>query len=300
VPATSANLGPGFDSFGLALEFSDETSVTLLDDGLVVEVTGVGADSVPRTPEHLVVRAIARVLASASLPLPGLHLRCRNRIPHGGGLGSSAAAVVAGLLLGRGLLSRLAPGREVSDDQLLAWGSELEGHPDNVAPALHGGFTLCYWTPQGGVRAVRIPVHPDVRAVVFQAEAASSTAESRGALPATVPHADAAANAAAAGLLVRALTSDPSLLLPATRDRLHQDYRAPGMPETAALVAELRAAGTAAVVSGAGPSVLALVRHEEVDRQHLTAARAGFDIAERAICTGGAQLVVSSEATVPW
>ena len=286
VPATSANLGPGFDSFGLALARYDEVTVSRTDGGLVVEVVGVGADEVPLTADHLVVRAIARAFEHAGRPLPGLHLRCVNCIPHGGGLGSSASAIVAGLLLGRELLESEG-GRRLTDDELLGLANEMEGHPDNVAPALLGGFTLAYLDADGRPVAIRREVHPDIRVVVFSAHQASSTHHTRGLLPATVPHADAAANAAAAGLLVHALTTDPAHLLPATRDRLHQDYRAPAMPASAALVADLRAAGVAAVISGAGPSVIALVTGEfDADRWR----RPGFEIAAIDVCTTGAQV----------
>ena len=299
VPATSANLGPGFDSFGLALALFDEVSARRSGSELVVEVDGVGADEVPRDGSHLVVTAMARAFAAAGETLPaGLHLRCANRIPHGGGLGSSAAAIVAGLLLGRALLAG-GPGT-LSDDAVLALASAMEGHPDNVAPALRGGFTVSFTdhsctggpaddgsvTP-AGVGVIRRDVHPDVRVLVFTASQASSTHLTRGLLPATVPHADAAANAAAAGLLALALTVEPRYLLPATVDRLHQPYRASAMPDTAALVAELRAAGLAAVVSGAGPSVVALTTRE-VDPQQW--ARPGFSAALTPVCTSGAQV----------
>ncbi len=288
VPATSANLGPGFDSFGLALARYDEVSVSRTDGGLLVEVAGVGADEVPLTAEHLVVRAIARAFEHAGAPLPGLHLRCVNCIPHGGGLGSSAAAIVAGLLLGRELLVT-GGDRRLSDDELLRLANEMEGHPDNVAPALLGGFTLAYLDGADRPVAIRREVHPDIRVVVFSAHQASSTHHTRGLLPATVPHGDAAANAAAAGLLVHALTTDPGHLLPATRDRLHQDYRAPAMPASAELVGELRAAGVAAVISGAGPSVIALVTGPfEVERWR----RPGFEIDEIAVCTTGARVTL--------
>lgn len=284
VPATAANLGPGFDSFGLALARYDEVTASLADSGLAVEVSGVGADEVPLTADHLVVRAIARAFAAAGAALPGLHLRCVNCIPHGGGLGSSAAAIVAGLLLGRELLVQTGAAR-LSDDEILALGTEMEGHPDNVAPALLGGFTLAYTDDAGRPVAVRCAVHPDIRVVVFSAHQSSSTHHTRGLLPATVPHADASANAAAAGLLVHALTTDPTHLLAATRDRLHQPYRAPAMPESARLVADLRASGIAAVISGAGPSVIALSTDDiDLDRWR----RPGFEVARTAVCLQGA------------
>lgn len=283
VPATSANLGPGYDCFGLALARYDEVRATRTDGPLRIEVSGVGADSVPRTSDHLVVRAAAAGFAALEETMPGLALRCTNTIPHGGGQGSSAAAIVAGLLVARGLT---ADGEtRLPDPDLLALASQLEGHPDNVAPALLGGFTVA-WTPADGrARAVRRVVHPEVHAVMFGAQQSSSTAAARAALPPTVPHADAAANVASAALLVHALTEDPSLLFEATVDRLHQPYRASSMAQSAALVAELRAAGIAAVVSGAGPSVLALTTGSLA----LNAwRRPGFDVAELAVAAAGA------------
>ncbi|MET0865148.1 MAG: homoserine kinase [Nakamurella sp.] len=286
VPATSANLGPGFDSFGLALARYDEATAALQEDGLLVEVIGVGAGEVPLTHEHLVVRAIARAFAAVGRELPGLRLRCTNCIPHGGGLGSSASAIVAGLLLGRELLAG-SGGPSLSDQQIFELGTELEGHPDNVAPALFGGFTLAFLDAAGSPVAISRNVHPDIRVMVFSAHQASSTHHTRGLLPAMVPHADASANAAAAGLLVHAMTTDPAYLLPATRDRLHQDYRAPAMPASAKLVADLRASGIAAVISGAGPSVIALVTGDfRLDGWQ----RAGFDAAEVAVSSAGAQI----------
>jgi homoserine kinase len=286
VPATSANLGPGFDSFGLALARYDEVTGHPRESGLLIEVAGVGAGEVPLTHEHLVVRAVAQAYEAVGETLPGLALNCRNCIPHGGGLGSSAAAIVAGVLLGRELIQR-SGGRRLTDDEVLTLANGMEGHPDNVAPALLGGFTLAFLDPGGRPVAVRREVHPDIRVVVFSADQASSTQHTRGLLPAMVPHADASANAAAAGLLVHAMTVDPSFLLPATRDRLHQDYRAPSMPASASLVAELRHAGIAAVISGAGPSVIALVtgRFEPDDWQ-----RPGFEVQHVDVCTAGAQI----------
>ena len=286
VPATSANLGPGFDSYGLALARYDEVSVCRTNGPLEILVTGFGAGEVPLDEGHLIVRAIAKAFGAAGARPCGLRLTCVNRIPHGGGLGSSASAIVAGLLLGRELLVADG-GRPLSDELILRLATDMEGHPDNVAPALYGGFTLAYSGADGRPVAIRREVHPDIRIVVFSAHQASSTHHTRGLLPATVPHADAAANAAAAGLLVHALTVDPSHLLPATRDRLHQDYRAPAMPASAELVADLRAAGIPAVISGAGPSVIALVTGEF---DLIRWARPGFEAAEVDVCTRGAQI----------
>jgi homoserine kinase len=258
VPATSANLGPGFDCLGLALDLWDEVVVTAGGDGVEVTVTGEGAGTVPTDARHLVVRAVHRALDALGAPHLGLRLACTNRIPHGRGLGSSAAAVVAGLLAGRGLV---ADGQQrLPDDEVLSLASEMEGHPDNAAACLLGGLTLA-WSDGSGVHAVRLEPRPDLRAAVLVPATQLATETARGLLPAAVPHADAAHAAGRAALLVAALTGVPAvdgILLPATEDRLHQGYREPAMPETLALVSALRAAGHAAVVSGAGPTVLVL------------------------------------------
>ncbi len=284
VPATSANLGPGYDSFGLALARYDEITGRLAAR-TTVTVEGPGADSVPRDASHLVVRAVAAAFDAAGVEFVGIALDCRNTIPHGGGQGSSAAAIVSGLLLGRALLP---DGSVLTDEQLLASAAAMEGHPDNVAPALLGGFTLAWTGLDGRVQAVRVPVHPAVRAVLFTAASAASTEHARSLLPSTVPHADAAANAAAAGLLTVALRDRPDLLLEATADRLHQQYRAPAMPATFQLVSDLRAAGVPAVVSGAGPSVLAL-SGAELDPEPFV--REGFRATAVAIDSDGAVVV---------
>jgi homoserine kinase len=255
VPATSANLGPGFDALGLALALYDDVVVRVSDEGLYVDVAGEGADSVPRTRRHLVVRALSAGFDALGGQPRGLEVVCANRIPHSRGLGSSAAAIVAGLTAARALV--LGGEEMLDDDALLGLAAEIEGHPDNVAACLLGGLTLA-WTPAGGpARATRLPVSPALRPVVFVPGTTSSTAKARKLLPETVPHADAARNAARSALLVHALAADPGLLLAATEDRLHQPYRAPSQVRTAGLVEALRADGVAAVVSGAGPSVLA-------------------------------------------
>jgi homoserine kinase len=254
VPATSANLGPGFDAFGLALALEDEVTAHVTDSGIRVEVSGEGAGEVPTGADHLIVDTMLRTFDRLGVGRPGgLMLRCRNRIPHARGLGSSSAAIVAGIVLARALV-----GHTGYDPRSLHWAAEIEGHPDNVAACLLGGFTIA-WTSDDGAWATRLDVSPAITPTVLIPETRGPTARARAALPQQVPYRDAVFNVARAALLVQALTTDPSLLLTATEDRLHQNYRAPGQPETAALVAELRAAGIPAVVSGAGPSVLALV-----------------------------------------
>lgn len=254
IPATSANLGPGFDALGLALSMFDELTARVTNSGLYVEIAGEGAQ-LPTDESHLVVRAMRAAFARLGGQPPGLALRCVNRIPHGRGLGSSAAAIVAGLVLARALVVE-GPAR-LHDDELLALATELEGHPDNVAACLYGGLTIA-WSDATGVRAVRLDVDRSVSPVALVPPFEASTELARGLLPASVPHADAAFAAGRSALLVAALTGRPDLLLPATDDRLHQGYRSPAMPDSATLVAELRRAGLAAVVSGAGPTVLVL------------------------------------------
>jgi homoserine kinase len=255
VPATSANLGPGYDALGLALARYDDVSATVIDSGLEIVAHGEGKATVPQDETHLVVRTLLTTFERLDIAVSGLRLEATNRIPHGRGLGSSAAAICAGVLLAR----ELAPGGRdlLDDDEVLALAGEIEGHPDNVAPCLLGGLTIA-WSEGGRARAVRLEPLDSVAPVVFVPPFESSTEAARALLPATVPHRDAVFNGARSALLVAALTSDPSVLLIATEDRLHQPYRAPAMPAAAELVAGLRADGVAAVVSGAGPTVLAL------------------------------------------
>lgn len=283
VPASSANLGPGFDSMGLALGVHDVVTVEALPPGphgpaVAVDVAGEGAATVPRTEDHLVVRAIRTGLERAGAAAPTLRLSCVNAIPHGKGLGSSAAALVAGLVAARGLLERP---EELDDATLFGLATAAEGHPDNAAAAVFGGFVVA-WVEDGVqpgphtgtgpaphpghlpvARHVQLPVDPRVRPVVCVPDAELPTSAARAMLPATVPHGDAAFTAARAALLVEALTRRPDLLFEATQERLHQAQRGPAMPATAALLAELRRAGVPAVVSGAGPSLLALCATDE-------------------------------------
>lgn len=256
VPATSANLGPGFDTLGIALTMHDELEARITDAGLRVEVEGEGADSVPRDQSHLVVQAMRTAFAAMDAAPPGLELRCRNAIPHSRGLGSSSAAIVGGLVLARGLVA--GGTLLLDDDALLRLAADTEGHPDNVAPALLGGFVIS-GREAGEWYAVAAGVDPRIEVEVFVPPTAVPTSVARGLLPAAVSHADAAANAGRAALLVAALAGRPEHLLAATRDLLHQDQREPAMPETLALVRKLRADDVPAVVSGAGPTVLAFV-----------------------------------------
>ena len=259
VPATSANLGPGFDTLGIALAYGDElTAVTREAPGALVRVSGVGEGEVPTDETNLVVRSAAHVFERLGRKLPGLELRAENRIPHGRGMGSSGSAIVAGVMIASGLLaSDPVDPIELSEEQLLAFATELEGHPDNVAPALFGALTIA-WTNEDGPRFKRLMVHRGVSPLVLVPSFTMSTQLARSLQPAQVPHEDAVFNVSRSALLIAALTQSPELLLEATEDRLHQNYRGEAMPQTRDLIGELRDRGHAAVVSGAGPSVLVL------------------------------------------
>ncbi|GAB3756053.1 homoserine kinase [Microlunatus parietis] len=253
-PATSANLGPGFDHLGLAFDLRQAATLRVTETGFTAAVTGEGADTVPRDGSHLILRSAVAALADLGREVPGLALTADNVIPHGRGLGSSAAAIIAGLFAGTVLA-----GVDPEPERLLGLANELEGHADNVAAALLGGLVIAYPEPDR-VGAVSVPVHPELGATVYLPDTSVPTSEARGLLPAEVPHSDAAANAGRAALLVEALSRTPDLLLPATEDRLHQRYRRTAMPESYDLLELLRSKGFAAVVSGAGPSVLVLGR----------------------------------------
>ena len=310
VPATSANLGPGFDALGLALFLHDVVEAHIGEPGLTIEVAGEGETTAAAGESHLVVRAMRVTFGLLDGQPPGLTLRCINRIPHGRGLGSSAAAVVSGVLAARALTD--GGDERMPLDDVLRLASDLEGHPDNVAACLFGGLTIA-WTRAGGARAIRLAPRHAIVPLVLVAPEPLATETARGVLPESVPHADAAANVARAALLVAALTSTPEnlpaashpagiagttdgratgsadstltgtqeALLEGTRDWLHQPYRAGVMPVTAELVRRLRAAGVPAVVSGAGPSVLAfLVRPNASGLAAAGPAMDGLDIVD--------------------
>lgn len=260
VAASSANLGPGFDSLGLALGLYDEVIVETVDSGLLVQVEGEGAGQVPLTADHLVVQGILRGMREAGVEAPGMVVRCRNAIPHQRGLGSSAAAVVGGLAVVNGLVAQLDR-PSLSESQLIQLASEFEGHPDNAAAAVLGGAVVS-WTASSGegtaYSAAPLRLHPDIHLFPAIPQLRSSTAETRALLPEQVSHRDARFNVSRAALLVVALTERPDLLLAATEDVLHQPQRGAAQPESAAFLQLLRRHGIAAVLSGAGPAVIAL------------------------------------------
>jgi homoserine kinase len=254
IPATSANLGPGFDTLGLALSFYDEYEVEVIDSGLEILIHGEGEGVAPTDETNLIYKTMQLVFEAQGKRLPPLRMVCHNNIPHGRGMGSSGAAVAGGVMLAAGLLE---PEIKLSEQELLNYATELEGHPDNVAPALFGGLTIA-WVDEDGPHHKKLAVHRGLSPLVLVPPHQMSTKLARSLQPESVPHTDAVFNVSRSALLVAALTQSPELLLAATEDRLHQNYRASAMPETSELVKVLRSEGHPAVVSGAGPSVLVL------------------------------------------
>jgi homoserine kinase len=254
VPATSANLGPGFDALGLALALYNE--VTLEEaDGVSVTVEGEGAGRLDLGAKNVVARGVALAFEAAGRPFRGGRLRCLNRIPLSRGLGSSAAAWVGGLLAANALL-----GEPLDRDAVLTAAARAEGHPDNVAAALLGGLTVSC-VDGDRVTAVSLPVPPEIAWVVLVPETESSTREARAVLPESLPRADAVFNVQRVSLLLAALGAGrPDLLGLAMQDRLHQPYRQRLFPWMEAVAAAGRRAGAlGCVLSGAGPAMLAAV-----------------------------------------
>jgi homoserine kinase len=255
VPATSANLGPGFDALGLALALYNEVSAAEADT-VTVALQGEGSRRLPTGADNVVVRGVRQAYEAAARPFKGVALTCVNRIPAARGLGSSAAAWVSGLVAGNALL-----GDPLSREALLALAARAEGHPDNVAAALLGGLTVSCATGDGRIVALSLPVPATVGWIVLVPEVTSSTAEARAVLPDTVPRADAVFNVQRVALLLAALQSGRAeALAAALDDRLHQPYRQRLFPWLPAVTAAARRAGAlGCVLSGAGPSVLAAV-----------------------------------------
>lgn len=291
IPATTANLGPGFDCMGLALDIHDTVSVQPASgeaDEIVID--GVGADTLPRDRTHLVLGTMRDLFERQGWQIGPLRLRCTNRIPHGQGLGSSASAIVAGLFVGKAFAQRA--GYDVSGVDLLQIGSDIDGHPDNVAPCLNGGLNVS-WDDDGRWGVAHLDPHPSIRAVLAIPSAVLSTAVARQLIPQTVPHEDAVRNSARAALCIHAFTVDPSLLLPATEDFLHQRYRASAYQQSYDLVQRLRGAGIAAAISGAGPAVIMFGTGDSAGRiaQVVHNAEVDFAIVDAGIDLTGARLV---------
>ena len=296
VPASSANIGPGFDCFGIALELRDRYAAQVLDDETFdVDVTGEGADEVKKDAKNLVIKSMLRGFEHMGAKPRGIALRALNVIPHGRGLGSSASAIVGGLALARSLV--LTGEQYMSDEELITLATELEGHPDNVAAAFYGGATLAWSESKtssvGDIknigRAVSLRVDDRIKALLLVPNNQLATAKARKLLPEIIPHQDAVLNSSRTALLVHALAERPDLLFIATEDLLHQKYRAQAMPKTIALVEKLRGAGLAAVVSGAGPSLMVLYSGAEDEIDQLESVSPGFTAMKLAIAKTGAQ-----------
>ena len=284
VPATSANLGPGYDALGLALEIRDFVTAQFTDDNkITVEVTGQGAGKLPTDATHLIAKTIIDACKAFGTEVTGLHVECKNAIPQGRGLGSSAAAIVAGLVLASELTYARA-----SEDELLQMANAIEGHPDNVAACLLGAMTIAWLEDDGKANSVSMNVHPDISPVLAIPQTELDTHKARGLIPESIPHVDAAFNAGRSALLVAAMIGDPDFLLEATEDKLHQPFRAQAYPESMELVAQLREVQIAACISGAGPTVIALSTSDQVALASEIIAKSGFTAAPVGVADEGA------------
>ena len=274
VPASSANLGPGFDCLGLALTMNDRYMAQVMDEpGVDIDVTGEGAESVPTTEKNLVIKAMHKGFDFLGGRPRGISLRQLNVIPHGRGLGSSAAAIVGGLALSRALV--LGGNERMSFEDMLNIANEMEGHPDNVSAAIYGGANLAWQESQRGhvvAQSLNFEVDPRIGVLAFVPSTELSTSKARKMLPESIPHSDAVKNSSNVAVLLQALQHRPDLLLGATQDYLHQTYRKDAMPSSFALMTKLRSAGVAAFISGAGPTVLVLHTGGETEAAELERA----------------------------
>ena len=314
VPASSANIGPGFDYIGLALGIWDEYVVTVMagsaensmvaGSALRIDVEGEGAGEIPCDEQHLVHRSMLRAWEQLQVQAPtGLHLSCRNAVPQGRGLGSSATAIVAGIVAAQGLCdiasgpkgaSRFLDGTLTGFDHAFTnnLAAAIEGHPDNSSASVFGGMTLS-WTDDvdaGQIHSVQLEVSSDVIPLVFVPAAQLATATARAVLPDQIPHGIAARNAARVGLLVEAVTRRPELLLAATREWLHQEQRRASFPDSMALLDAQRGKGHAAVISGAGPSVLVLTTAAQIEDSRALADPSGWRVLTPGMPVTGASL----------
>ena len=294
VPASSANLGPGFDAFGLALSMHDRYVAQVLDDAILdIDITGEGADELPRNEKNLLVKAMYKGFDYLGGRPKGLAIRALNVNPHGRGLGSSASAIIGGLVLARALV--LNGEDHMNDIQLLSLATDMEGHPDNVSASLFGGATISWFEMEkhkSSAHCVHLNVDPRIQAIAYIPNKELATSKARKMLPDSIPFADAVRNTTNGALMSHALTTRPDLLFTATEDFLHQSYRASAMPESFALVEKLRGAGVAAFISGAGPTVLALhtADQREVEELKLAGGK-GFEATILEIASRGATLL---------
>ena len=296
VPASTANLGPGFDCLGLALNMHDRYMAQVMDEvGVDIDVTGEGADNVLTTEKNLIIKAMYKGFDFLGGRPRGIALRQLNVIPHGRGLGSSAAAIVGGLALARGLV--LGGNERMSNDEMLTIANEMEGHPDNVSAAIFGSANLSWQESQRGhviAQSLNFEVDPRIGALAFVPATEFSTSKARKMLPETIPHSDAVKNSSNVAVLVQALQHRPDLLLGATEDYLHQSYRQDAMPQSYALMTKLRKAGVAAFISGAGPTVMVL--HTGGDSEAAELARAAgekFQMISLGVSRAGVSVVTA-------
>jgi homoserine kinase len=260
-PATSANLGSGFDTAGLALDWWDTLRVRAIDGNpghFTLKVTGEGAETISFGRDNLLIEAMARFSREVGVMVPAVSLELEIGFPLGRGFGSSAAGIALGLIAAREVTAC-----DMSDSDLFELATGIEGHPDNVAPCLFGGATLCR-NEQGAHRYHSIDIHHDLAAFALISPEAMGTKTARAILPPTVPFADAVWTAGRAALLPLALAGAFDLLRPATDDVLHQKQRLAGWPDAMRALDVLRARGHAAFVSGAGPSLLVLCQREQL------------------------------------
>lgn len=296
VPATSANLGPGFDCLGLAVTMHDRYMAQVMDEpGVDIDVTGEGAGSVPTTEKNLVIKAMYKGFDFLGGRPRGVALRQLNVIPHGRGLGSSAAAIVGGLALARALV--LGGNERMSDENMLNIANEMEGHPDNVAAAIFGGANLAWTEQQRGhvvAQSLNFQVDPRIGVLAFVPSTELSTSKARRMLPESISHQDAVQNSINTAVLVQALQHRPDLLLSATKDFLHQSYRQDAMPQSFALMVKLRGAGIAAFISGAGPTVLVLHTGGESEAAELErAAGEKFQMISLGVARAGVAVITA-------
>lgn len=296
VPATSANLGPGFDCLGLAVTMHDRYMAQVMDEpGVDIDVTGEGAGSVPTTEKNLVIKAMYKGFDFLGGRPRGVALRQLNVIPHGRGLGSSAAAIVGGLALARALV--LGGNERMSDENMLNIANEMEGHPDNVAAAIFGGANLAWTEQQRGqvvAQSLNFQVDPRIGVLAFVPSTELSTSKARRMLPESISHQDAVQNSINTAVLVQALQHRPDLLLSATKDFLHQSYRQDAMPQSFALMTKLRGAGIAAFISGAGPTVLILHTGGESEAAELErAAGEKFQMISLGVARAGVAVITA-------
>jgi len=255
VPASSANLGSAFDCAGLGLNIYDDIHAQITQSrGVHVETTGVAAAELPTDCDHLVARAMKIGFDALGVRPAGFTIRCHNNISHGQGLGSSAAAIIGGLAAARALV--VGGESLLSDSDLLTIALQLEPHPDNLSASLYGGFTVAWVTEDGQAECIHAKPHDDLQVTLCLPSSIAPTDQARAVLPSQIPLTDAVVNIGASALLFHAITSQPQLLLAATRDAIHQDRRRAMFAPSLDVLHTLRAQHIPAAISGAGPALV--------------------------------------------